>query len=418
MTISQQKIVYEEGEETKDEKLWNLSFILLWQGQLVSSYGNSVYKIALGFWILAETGSTAIMGLLMATMVLPSIFVSPLAGTFVDRHNRKWVIVLTDTIRGIVTLFIGVTALLGLLEVWMVLVGGIVLGVCDSLFKPAVHSVLPDILSIGNLVKGNSAISLASKGMDILGKSTGGILLQIIGAPFLFLINGLSFIMSAISECYIKIPVIHKEIKETHILTDLKVGFNYVKNHRGLKYLYIIFAFLNFFAVMGLTLILPLFNSRAYLGSGRYGITMAFLSGGMFLSFFLLSTIDIQSFKKSKLFTMCGMISGLSIAVLPLTSNYYVITSLIFANGLTFAVVSMLLQSTMQATVSKDMLGKTSGFERAISSSLMPLGMIVGGIMAEFTPIEYIISADFVIILVLFGLLNFIRPVTELLDGY
>ena len=73
-------------------RLWNRGFLLLWQGQLVSSLGDVIYEIALGFWILAVTGSTAMMGSLMAASALPRILVAPFAGVLVDRSERKWLL--------------------------------------------------------------------------------------------------------------------------------------------------------------------------------------------------------------------------------------------------------------------------------------------------------------------------------------
>ena len=108
-----------DSNNDKKSKLWNLNFFLLWQGQLVSMFGDSVYSIALGFWILQVTGSTAIMGVLMGASVLPRIFLSPIGGTFVDRHNRKKIIIVTDLIRGVVITFVGIAALLGFIEVWI-----------------------------------------------------------------------------------------------------------------------------------------------------------------------------------------------------------------------------------------------------------------------------------------------------------
>ncbi len=205
-----------------ESKLWNLNFILLWQGQFVSSFGDSVYDISLGFWILAKTGSTAIMGILMATSVLPRVVLSPFAGVLADRLDKKWLMVITDGIRGITITLIGLAAILGKAEVWMVMIGGVVLGICGSLFNPAVQSALPIIINKEYLVKGNSAISLASTGVDIVGKSMGGFLFQFLGAPVLFLVNGISYIISAISELFIRIPRVTSESRRVNFVDDIK----------------------------------------------------------------------------------------------------------------------------------------------------------------------------------------------------
>lgn len=407
---------FKKENNPKPSKLWHLNFILLWQGQLISNYGNSIYKIALGFWILAKTGSVGLMGVLMAAMNLPNILVSPIAGAIIDRHNKKHILVLTDTLSGVTTLLLGTLAILNLLEVWMLLVGGMILGICSSMFRPAVHATLPSILEKQHLVRGNAAMSIATTGTDILGKSTGGFLLPLLGAPVLFIINGVSFILSAFSESFIKVPLRRDLNNPKHILHDIKEGYHYVMESAGIKYMLSLFAIQNFFAIMGLTLLLPLFSSKDYLGPEKYGLTMGILSTGMFITYSVFSIKEIKGIKRSQLFFGSGIISGIALVLLPLTSNYFLITVLIFINGILYAIVSMLLKATMQTAVPKHMLGKTSGFERAISFSLMPLAMMIGGFLGEFFPIEYIISIDFLIITVIFAFVSRCQSIVQLLD--
>ena len=72
----------ESVDNNEKTKVWNLNFFLLWQGQFVSAVGDVVYEIALGFWILAMTGSTALMGTLMAASTIPRVLLGPFAGSF------------------------------------------------------------------------------------------------------------------------------------------------------------------------------------------------------------------------------------------------------------------------------------------------------------------------------------------------
>lgn len=403
-------------KSTNKNKLWNLNFTLLWQGQLVSSFGDSVYDIALGFWILAKTGSTGLMGLLMAAIAVPRVILSPIAGTYVDRHNRRRILIVSDIVRGLVITFVGVAALMDFVEIWMVLVSGIILGVCGSFFNPAVQSSIPDIVPKDKLVKANSSFSLVGTATNIIGKTAGGFLYQTLGAPLMFLINGLSYIFSACTEVFIKIPNIKRNTKDLNFFDDLKSGFNFVKNFTGLKYLYITIAFLNFFAVMGITLLLPLFKSKEYLGAEKYGIAMAFSSGGMFVGFLLLSVINFEKRNKSMIFTMSGMGSAITMIILPFVSNYFFIILMLFINGISIAVVNSILQASMQAAVPMNMRGKVFGFKRTLSSSLVPLAMAIGGILAEFISIGIIISVGYGIIFVLFFVLGFVQPVKELIN--
>lgn len=412
---SKVKTATEKISKTQN-KLWNLNLILLWQGQLVSAFGDSVYDIALGFWILAKTNSTALMGILMSAAIIPRVILSPFAGTYVDRHNRKRILVVTDVIRGIAITFIGIAALMDFIQVWMVLSGGIILGVCGSFFEPSVQSSLPDIVPKDKLIKANSSFSMIGTATAIVGKTSGGVLYQQLGAPVMFLINGISYIISAFTECFIKIPNKKRNVKEINFIDDLKSGFSYVKNFTGLKYLYVTIAFLNFFAMMGITLLLPLFKSREYLGPARYGIAMAFSTGGMFLGFFILSIFSIKALKRSQLFTYGGLLSSISMVILPFVPSYPAIMVLLFLNGISIAVVNSILQSSMQAAVPSDMRGKVFGFKRTLAISLIPMGMAIGGILAEFIPIRIIIGTGFSLIFILFFALAFVQPVNELIN--
>ena len=80
----------------KESKLWNRNFFLLWQGQLVSAFGDALYTIALSFFVLELTGSTAVMGTIMALVTVPKVLLGPLLGIMVDRVDRKKLIVIGD----------------------------------------------------------------------------------------------------------------------------------------------------------------------------------------------------------------------------------------------------------------------------------------------------------------------------------
>lgn len=184
----------ERKNPKKNLKLWNKNFFLLWQGQLVSVLGDVLYMLALELWILKITGSTGLMGLLGAVTMLPRIILGPFAGVFVDRWSRKNVIVITDLIRGIVITFVGVAGILGFIEVWMVFIVGVITGLCSAFFNPAVGAIKPELVPEEKLVKANSFTGLADSGMNILGSGIAGALYVAIGAPYMFLFNGLSFL--------------------------------------------------------------------------------------------------------------------------------------------------------------------------------------------------------------------------------
>ena len=88
--------------------------------------GDMIYEIALGFWVLAFTGSPALMGILMATSLLPGVLLAPFAGVVVDRTSRKKLMIIMDLIRGFTIILVAAAALMGILQLWMVFLAGII----------------------------------------------------------------------------------------------------------------------------------------------------------------------------------------------------------------------------------------------------------------------------------------------------
>ena len=199
----------------KKEKLWTSGFLILWQSQLVSTAGDAIYAIALGFWVLEVTGSTAMMGALMAASMLPGILVAPFAGVLIDRSNKKMLMMLTDFVRGACVLLLSYAAYNGFIEIWMVFTAGILLSAGGAIFSPGVQSAIPDLVPDSKLTNANSAFATVSTGANLIGNAAGGFLYQALGAPLLFLINGLSFLFSGGCLPFIKIPSVKHVEKNT-----------------------------------------------------------------------------------------------------------------------------------------------------------------------------------------------------------
>jgi len=386
-------------EESKPN-LWNMNFFLLWQGQLVSALGDVAYSIALGFWILNITGSTALMGTLMAASSLPRVLISPFAGVIVDRSDRKWLLVIMDAIRGIFVVFVGVAAYLGFIEIWMVFAAGIMIGACGAFFNPAVGSIIPDIVDKRKLVQANSVFNIIQTASGIIGSSAGGILFKILGASFMFLFNGLSYLFSAITEIFITVPKIIHEKAKLHFFADMKDGLRFVWHFRGLRTLMTIAGIINFFAVMGIMLILPLFHQTEHLGPALYGIIMGFFTGGLFLGFLFTSLVNFKPEQRFKVFSVCYLLMSVGMILLPVTLYFPFMAALVFMTGFVNAILNTFISTVLQLTTPQDKRGKVFGLLGSIAGGLMPIAYAVGGVLAEFISIRLLISASFVVVLI------------------
>lgn len=365
-------------------KLWNRNFFLLWQGQLVSVFGDALYSMALGFWVLQETGSTTIMGSIMALVTIPRIILGPFAGVIVDRCDRKKLIILGDLIRGIGMLVIAMLALNGSLKIWMVMLMGIVLGICSSFFNPSIQSVLPEIVPSDKLIKANSSYQMATTGADIVGQSIGGLLYTVIGAPLMFLVNSVSYLFSAFTEGFIKIPKIERKNVNITFREDFMEGIKFILRFKGLIRSLIMAFFVNFLFGMIRVLIIPWFVSDPSLGMAKYGILNGFQSFGFLIGTFVLSFITIKSNQKYNVYIF-SIVTFVLLIGLGAFINNFVIIIICFTSAFGFMFVfNTVANSTIMELTPADKRGKVFATIGTLAMAISPIGNFVGGVLGEF----------------------------------
>jgi len=397
--------------EQKPPSLWNRNFLLLWQGQLVSSLGDNFYAIALGFWVLEKTGSTGLMGTLMAVSTLPRVLISPFAGVWVDRTERRRLLIAMDVVRGLASAGVGLAAFAGMLEIWMVFAAGIVLSICGSFFGPAVSSAIPDIVPPEQIVQANSVFNLAYNGTSIIGTAGGGFLYQALKAPLMFLFDGISYVISAAAILFMKIPAIKHQSQKLSFFQDMKGGLLFVKRFKGLRYSFLIFGVLNFFANMGFFLVLPLFQQTQFLGAAKYGIVMGVLTGGSFAGYLLAAAVKIPIHKRFLVFYLGALMSAASMALLPACLNMIYMSVMAALIGLSLAVVNALISAVMQITVPAEMRGKVFGLLGTMAGSLTPIAFAAGGWLGEIFPLRPLMAGSFILTFLVFLVLVFVPSI-------
>ncbi|WP_406541463.1 MFS transporter [Clostridium ljungdahlii] len=165
-----------------------------------------------------------------------------------------------------------------------------------------------------------------------------------------------------------------------------------------------------------MTLTLPWFKINNQLGVGLYGIAMAINTFGIFVGYTILSVFEMKKENKFYVFIISGIIISCTMIIYSMTLNFYFIAVMFFIDGLCLAVMGSLLQTSMQNFVPSDMRSKVFAFENALSSALMPIGMIFAGILGTRIQMNKIIFADYAIFLVLFIYLSFLRCVKETIN--
>jgi MFS transporter, DHA3 family, macrolide efflux protein len=179
------------------------NMLLMVIGKFTSLLGAGVYTFAASFYVLQVTGSGTSFAITLLCGALPHILLGPFAGTVADRFNRKWIVIGTDVICGIVMLvafLIAITSGPSLLLIYMT---STLLSICSTFFNVAFTSSLPTLVDDSRIQRINSLSQAAGSSANILSPIIGGVVYGLLSLSSFMLINGITFLLSALVEVFI-----------------------------------------------------------------------------------------------------------------------------------------------------------------------------------------------------------------------
>ncbi|HKO60994.1 MAG TPA: MFS transporter [Pyrinomonadaceae bacterium] len=212
----------------------NKEFRQLWLGQVVSQMGDWFNTIALYTIILNLTGSGRDIGLMMVARFLPSFVFGPLSGVLADRFSRRSIMIISDLLRAVVVL--GFLFVRRADQLWILYVLTIAQLALSTFFEPAKTAAIPSIVSDRELVTANALSSVTWSVMLTLGAAVGGIITGWFGTDAAFVLDGLTYLLSAALIASIRLPDRPKRPKQKLTIsrmlgfTETIDGARYVKD--------------------------------------------------------------------------------------------------------------------------------------------------------------------------------------------
>lgn len=182
----------------------NRDFRNLWLGQVVSQLGDWFNTIALFTLVLKLTGSGRAVGLVLVARFLPSVVLGPLSGVLADRFNRRHIMIASDAARALVVL--GFLFVRSPEHIWLVYVLTVLQLAFSAFFEPARSAALPSIVSERDLVAANAITSVTWSAMLTLGAAVGGPVTDWFGTDAAFVIDSLTYLLSAILVWRVRLP--------------------------------------------------------------------------------------------------------------------------------------------------------------------------------------------------------------------
>ncbi len=377
--------------------MWNRNFIMILVGQIISLFGNGILRFALPLYLLNETGSAALFGVVTACAFIPMIVLGPIGGILADRVNKRNIMVILDFSTALLVL--GIILLLGKMNLVVLLLCALfILYGINGAYQPAVQASIPALLSDENIMKGNAAINLVSSLAGLLGPVLGGMLFGFYGImPILYVSIG-CFLASAVMEIFIQIPF-EKKPAEGNVFAigygDLKESFRYMRHEQPviMEFSLAVAAInmvLSALVIIGLPVIITqILDLDSEMANTLYGYSegvyaVGSLCGGMGAGLF---ASKIKPKNGYLLLLHCGLtLIPIGIAVMasmPAMVSYLIILVSCFFMALLATVFSIQIMSYLQMIVPMDLIGKVISCAICIGMCASPIGQAVYGWLFE-----------------------------------
>jgi len=268
----------------------NRSFTLLWTGQLISTIGSALTSLAASILVFRLTGSALSVGLMLMATALPTVLVGLVAGVFVDRYNRKRILIAADLIRaGLVFL---IPFLIPYHLAWLYIIVALSSAV-GQFFDPAHESVLPEVASDEELAAANSLMAISSFGSTAVGFAAAGLIASQFPIEWAFYLDALSFLVSAACILLVRIALLKVE-GQTNVATvvrNLRAGVRFLFDTSILRSLFLILV--PVFVSFGLwnSLLLPFALRALHATEFEYGLQEGLTSVGFVIASLLMARL-------------------------------------------------------------------------------------------------------------------------------
>jgi MFS family permease len=369
---------------------WRLSgeFWKFWTGQTVSNLGTSFTMFALPLLVFKLTGSALNLAITTAAEYLPYLLFGLVIGAWVDRVDRKRLMIATDMTRAVVIASIPVLAGLNVLAVWWIYVVGFLTSTLAIAFNAAEFAAIPSLVprdASEELVAANGRIQASYAAASILGPLLAGAVLAFVSVPDLLVVDAASFVASALSLSWIGISFnVDAERKLTSIRHDVVEGLRYVLRHPVLRNISMMMCLVNLVGTTAFTQLVLFSKERLQasdtqigllFSAGSIGVTLLSLVAGPLRQRWRFSTVALGAL----------MLSGFLNILLALTTEYWIALPLWAGMSGLGTLFNINTGSLRQAIVPNHLLGRVLTIAGVLAWSANPVGAFIGGLAIEWT---------------------------------
>ncbi len=360
------------------------TFLIVWFGQVISLVGSSLTWFGISIWVFLESGSVTQLAVILLASQLPRILLSPIAGTFVDRWDRRWAMILSDAGAGAGTLVMVALYLTGNLTIPALAAIGAVSGAFQAFQYPAYQAATTLLVPKERYSRASGMVQLAEAIGNLVAPVLGGIMITVGGLGLLVAIDVVTFSFAVVTLLIVKFP--KPPVSEAGaqsagtVWQETLFGFTYVYQRKGLFGLLVYFAAIN----LAFGAIMPLITAYllSFTDAATMGILFSLGATGMLVGSVIASTWRGVEHKVAGIL-VSGAVLGGAVGFVGLVTSLPMVVLGIFFAMFTLPLANSFSQAIWMSKVDPDVQGRVFATRSAIAGAAVPVSLVLVGPIAD-----------------------------------
>jgi DHA3 family macrolide efflux protein-like MFS transporter len=364
---------------------WAVRFIPLWVGQALSLLGSQLVQFAIIWYLTQKTNSATTLAVASMMGLLPQVLLSPFIGTWVDRGNRRLILIAADSTVASATLILAVLFALGLVQVWHIYLVLFVRAVAGGFHQSAFGASMVLLVPKEHLARVQGFNQALYGGLNIISAPLGAFLLSVVPMQAILGIDVGTALLAVSILLFVQIPQPESRSEAPGTFwQDFRAGFRYIITWRGLVILLGLVMVINFFFTASEALT-PLLITNHFQGDAqKLGWWLSSFAVGTVLGGLILGAWG--GFKRKIVTAQLGLIlTGLSATVVGLVPPglFWVGLAANTAMGLLLPIINGSFGATLQATIAPEMQGRVFAFILSAAMLVSPVALMIAGPFAD-----------------------------------
>jgi MFS family permease len=358
------------------------NFRLYLAGQGVSIIGTWTQQVAMAWLVYRLTGSPLWLGVVGFAGQIPALFLTPLAGSLIDRCDRHRLLLLTQTASLAQSAALALLTLTGAVAAWQVVALSLFLGALNAFDQPARQSFLSELVGRDDLANAIALNSSVFNGARLVGPALAGLLLALTSPGVCFIANALSYVAVLAALCAMRLPRRERPTARGRLLGGVWEGVAYAWRSAPIRALLVLIGLFNM-AGMAETTLLPVVATQALAGGST---TLALLSGaaglGAFAAAVLLAVRRSTSGLERWIAAASG-VYGVGMIAFSFAGAAWAAALLLSVTGFTLLLLTAAANTLLQTLAAEDKRGRVVSLYTMMVTGLAPVGGLLAGLMAD-----------------------------------